>query len=101
MKACHKIAITLFSFGIFIGTAHAQETQEEKPAEASRQLTEDETQYVGYGRRMRRNTSYDNYCNDSPCSNYRRANRMSHHDRKVLRQQVNEAGKTLYPQRHH
>jgi len=101
MKACHKIAITLFSFGIFIGMAHAQESHEEKPAETSRQLAEEETQYVGYGRRMRRNTGYDNYCDNSPCSNYRRANRMSHHDRKMLRQQVNEAGKTLYPQRHH
>ncbi|WAW10468.1 hypothetical protein NB640_02065 [Oxalobacter vibrioformis] len=102
MKASHKIAITLFSFGIFIGTAHAQESHEEKPAETPQQLAaEDETSYVGYGRRMRRNTNYDNYCGDSPCSNYRRANRMSHHDRKMLRQQVNEAGKTLYPQRHH
>jgi hypothetical protein len=101
MNPCHKIAMTLFSFGIFIGSVHAQESQEEKPAGQSRQQTEEETRYVGYGRRMRRDASYDNYCDDAPCSDYRRANRMSHHDRKMLRQQVNEAGRTLYPQRHH
>ncbi len=101
MKTCNKIAVTVFSFGVVIGTACAQEAIMERPAEPSRQLAEEETQYVRYGRRMRQNTSHDNYCGNSPCSDYRRANRMSNHERKMLRQQVNEAGKTLYPQQHH
>ena len=101
MNTCHKIAITLFSFGIFIGNIHAQESQEEASVEHSRQVSEEETPYIRYGRKMRRNADYDNYCGDSPCSNYRRANRMSYEDRQMLRQQVNEAGKTLYPRHHH
>lgn len=102
MKPCQKFVVTLFSFGMMMGVACAQSDLEEKQAEQSQQLSEEDTPYIGYGRRMKHNSSYEGYCNDSdtPCSRYRRA-RMSHHDRQMLRQQVNEAGKTLYPRVRH
>ncbi|MCM1129825.1 MAG: hypothetical protein NC211_07845 [Alistipes senegalensis] len=101
MKACCEFAIAAFSCSLLIGIAYAQEIPEEKTAEPSRQITEGEIPGSRYGRRMRHHPLPDDYCGDSPCASYRRVSRMSHHDRQMLRQQVNEAGQTLYPPRHH
>jgi len=96
MKTCNKIAVTFFSFGMMIGTAYAQETRKEKQAASPQQQSEEELRPASYGRKMRQEGAYDGYCTEPPCSRYQRASRMSHNDRKMLRQQVDEAGKTLY-----
>ncbi len=98
INAYQKIVITAFSFSILIGISYAQELHEdvviEKPLSSS-----EESRYVRYGQRMINHSQDDNYCNNSPCSNYQRVSKMSFHDRQMLRQQVNEAGKTIY--QHH
>ena len=99
MKTSHKIVVTFFSVGILMGSACAQSTRGEEPQ--AEQLAQEDTQRIRYGRKMKEDTSYDGYCEiRASCSGYRKANRMSHHDRQMLRQQVNEAGKTLYPNHH-
>ncbi len=99
-NAYQKIVVTAFSFGILIGMSYAQEIQEETAIESPLSSTEtEELRFVRYGQRMKTQSQYDNYCDNSPCSNYQRVSKMSHHDRQMLRQQVNEAGKTLY--QHH
>ena len=97
-NAYQKIVVTAFSFGILIGMSYAQETPEEVAIERPLSSSE-ETRYVRYGQRMRNHSQHDDYCNNAPCSNYQRVSKMSDHDRQMLRQQVNEAGKTLY--QHH
>ena len=96
-NAYQKIAVTAFSFGILIGMSYAQEIPEEVATE--RPLSYEETRFVRYGQRMKNHSQHDDYCNNAPCSNYQRVSKMSHQDRQMLRQQVNEAGKTLY--QHH
>ena len=97
MNTCHKIAAVFLSFGTLMGAASAQEENQTKPLYQAR----DKNHHAGIGRKMQPNTSYYGYCEEAPCSNDRQVNRMSHHDRKMLRQQVNEARKSLYPENPH
>ena len=99
MKTCRQFAAAVLSCSLLIGIAHTQETPEEKKSEPSRQMAEEDMPCPRYGRRMRHHSLPDDYCGDSPCANYRRVNRMSHHERQILRQQVNEADHTLYRHR--
>ena len=99
MKTCCGFVAAVLSCGLLIGMAYAQEISEEKTAEPAGQMTEEDMPGPRYGRRMRHHPLPDDYCGGSPCASYRRVSRMSHHDRQMLRQQVNEAGQ-LYPHQH-
>ena len=81
-----------------MGTASAQE---EKPAKLSQRLAKEDVRQVSYGRNTHQHTSYEDDSAKVSHSRERQTNRMSHQDRQMLRQQVNEAGKTLYSQPNH
>jgi len=98
MKICRQIAATFLSFGVLMGAACAQEEKQAKP---SQRPAKDEIRQISYGKNTRQQAGHDDDCGKSSCPRDRQTNRMSHQDRKMLRQQVNEAGKNLYPQPHH
>lgn len=94
------LAIPLVSLTLFCSPAYCEPTEEvektsEQLVQESEHLDEDR-HYVRYGRKMQHNRSHDEYyCGAQPCSNYRRLTKMSHEDRKMLRQQVNDASRSL------
>lgn len=98
MNACYRVVIAALLLGFLVEISYARgpkKNREEKMMEPSL-ASEDAMKNISYGPRMQSHAQFNDYCNNSPCSNYQPANRLSQHDRKTLRQQVNEASKTLY-----
>jgi len=87
-------AIPIVSLAFLCSSGYCESYEKTETAPSSVAKQHNTIDYVRFGRRMQHNRAHDDYyCGAAPCSNYQRMNRMSHEERQILRQQVNETNR--------